>query len=49
MDLLLNLLRYFSFVVADGDYLNDWLTHLPPVMEPSVIEMGKAIATIFGS
>jgi hypothetical protein len=49
MNLLLNLLRYLSYVVVDGDWLNDWLTHMPAGMEPYAIEMGKAVQAIFGS
>ena len=49
MSLLLDLLRYLSYVVVDGDWLNDWLSHLPAGMESYAIEMGKAVAQIFGS
>ena len=49
MAMLLDLIRYFAFVVVDGDYLNDWVTHLPAGMVEPVIEMGKAVAQVFGS
>ena len=29
-------MRYFKHVVKDGDYLNDWLTHLPESMRPAL-------------
>jgi len=48
MDNLLNMIRYFSFIVVEGDWANDWLTHLDIAIQPTVLEMGKAIATLFG-
>lgn len=47
--MLMDLLRYFAAVVIDGDWLNDWLTYLPEAIQPDIIEMGKAIADMFGS
>ena len=49
MQILLDMFRYLAFIVIDGDYLNDWLTHLPVGMQEGMIEVGKAIAIIFGS
>lgn len=45
---LLALVRYIAAVVDDGDYLNDWLTHLPLHWRPVVQELGEALAVIFG-
>ena len=45
---LLSLLRYLAIVITDGDYLNDWLTHLPSDVAPHVMEVGKFIATLIG-
>lgn len=43
---LLNLLRYVAFTLSEGDYLNDWLTHLPAGWQPVVLEIGKQLAEI---
>lgn len=48
MQYLLDLLRYFAWVIVDGDVLNDWLGHLPSGMEPYLVEMGEALVQIFG-
>lgn len=41
---LSSLKEYFVAVVDDGDYLNDWLTHLPDAMRPGVQSFGELIA-----
>ena len=33
--------NYFQIVQEDGDYLNDWLTHLPGVIRPLVQDLGE--------
>ena len=43
---LIDMARYFAIVITDGDWLNDWLTHLPTELAPHVIEVGKFIAGI---
>jgi hypothetical protein len=43
---LLDLFRYFAFVVIDGDYLNDWLTHLDPSIADAAQTIGIFIAGI---
>lgn len=42
---LLNLLRYLAIVITDGDWLNDWLTHLPADIAPAVQTVGQFIAS----
>jgi hypothetical protein len=36
--------KYFEAIQEDGDYLNDWLTHMPKNMREAVRQVGKAIA-----
>jgi TP901 family phage tail tape measure protein len=36
--------QYFLAVVEDGDYLNDWLTHLPEVMQEPTAAIGQFVA-----
>lgn len=38
---VINLGRYVAALVQDGDYLNDWLTHLPASMRPAVETAGR--------
>jgi phage-related minor tail protein len=38
------LTNYFEAIREDGDWLNDWLTHMPKQMSNIVREMGKIIA-----
>lgn len=40
-----SLREYFTAVVDDGDYLNDWLTHLPEAIRPVVQALGWMTAT----
>ena len=47
MDHLINLTRYLAFVVVEGDYLNDWLTHLPSDWRQTVMEIGQIVADFF--
>lgn len=35
---------YFDAIRKDGDYMNDWLTHLPKQFRSDVLAMGKALA-----
>ena len=39
---------YLSEVVADGDPLNDWLTHLPEPIQPAVMALGQLVAAVGG-
>jgi len=43
-DVLVPLSKYILAVVEDGDYLNDWLTHLPEPIQGVVKAIGKVIA-----
>jgi hypothetical protein len=43
---LLILLRYLAFTISEGDWLNDWLTHLPETWRPTLIEIGKQLAQL---
>lgn len=36
---------YLAAVLDDGDYANDWLTHLPRAIRPLVQRAGHALAT----
>jgi TP901 family phage tail tape measure protein len=38
--------RYIGAVLEDGDYLNDWLTHLPEAIQPVVQAFGGLVATL---
>jgi hypothetical protein len=44
--ILIPLARYLAAVLDDGDYLNDWLTHLPVSMAVAVQTLGELIARI---
>ena len=33
--------NYLVAVVTDGDTLNDWLTHIPPALQPVVFQIGE--------
>jgi hypothetical protein len=46
--ILIPLTRYLAAVLDDGDYLNDWLTHLPVSMIAAVQTLGELIARIAG-
>lgn len=45
---LMDLGRYAAAVVQDGDYLNDWLTHLPVGMQGVVETSGQVAGTLMG-
>ena len=38
------LTKYFDAIREDGDWMNDWLTHLPKQYRTMVLEMGKTLA-----
>jgi hypothetical protein len=38
------LLLYFQAILEDGDYENDWLTHLPEAMRTPVWLFGQFVA-----
>jgi len=41
--------QYIQAVLEDGDYLNDWITHLPDSLQPAVIALGQFISIVTGS
>jgi hypothetical protein len=45
---MIDILRYLLVVVVEGDWANDWLTHLDPSIAPTVMEFGKLIAQSIG-
>lgn len=38
--------EYLRLVAADGDYLNDWLTHLPQPVQGAVVALGQVAAAL---
>jgi len=38
--------HYFSHVLTDGDYLNDWLTHMSPEVAEQCIAWGRLIGPV---
>jgi hypothetical protein len=42
----MSLVLYLLAVLEDGDYENDWLTHLPLWLRPLVHTLGQALAPI---
>jgi len=46
---LLSAIRdYVLAILDDGDYLNDWLTHIPASLQPLMLVIGHLIATFGG-
>ena len=37
---------YIGAVLEDGDYLNDWLTHLPESVQPAAEAFGRFVAAV---
>jgi len=48
IDILSSLGKYFMAVFEDGDYFNDWLSHLPDVLQGPVAAIGHFIQIIKG-
>lgn len=46
IDLLNAIYNYFAAIIEDGDYLNDWLTHLPMVVGHIVLQIGMFLADL---
>ncbi|QPW48942.1 phage tail tape measure protein [Bacillus thuringiensis] len=42
------LTKYFNSIFIDGDYLNDWLTHIPESMHDAVKEIGRQMERFEG-
>lgn len=43
---VIELIKYFAFVISEGDWLNDWLTHLPPTIADAAQVIGYWLANI---
>jgi hypothetical protein len=39
--------RYFAHVLTDGDYLNDWLTHMSEPTADVCLRIGQTISPMF--
>ncbi len=39
---------YIGAIMEDGDYLNDWLTHLPESIQPAAEAFGRFVAAVGG-
>jgi hypothetical protein len=42
------LILYVVAILEDGDFQNDWLTHLPPWSADAVATAGQALAVALG-
>ena len=42
------LAKYFNAIIEDGDYMNDWITHLPDSMRESLMKVGKEFSQLEG-
>lgn len=42
------LAKYFNAILQDGDYLNDWITHLPKDMREAVKGVGQEMSQLEG-
>ncbi|MBO1583148.1 carbamoyl-phosphate synthase [Bacillus sp. XF8] len=43
---LVNMSKYLFAIVEDGDYLNDWITHLPKGFQDAALKIGESVAMI---
>lgn len=43
---VMSLGKYLFWTAADGDYFNDWVTHLPESWQGAAMAMGQSIATM---
>ncbi|PWE71516.1 phage tail tape measure protein [Bacillus cereus] len=46
IDILVSLGKYLFWTAADGDYLNDWITHLPKGFQDAAEMIGLAVSKI---
>ncbi|WP_242069228.1 hypothetical protein [Bacillus wiedmannii] len=46
INILISLSKYLFFTAVDGDYLNDWITHLPTGFQNAAELIGKAVSKI---
>ena len=40
-------IMYLLIVLTDGDYLNDWLTHMPADVATYAEVIGRFVSTVF--
>ncbi|MFP3489131.1 hypothetical protein R0K20_16165, partial [Staphylococcus sp. SIMBA_130] len=40
--------KYFNAIIEDGDYMNDWATHLPRSITDQLLDFGKQFAQFEG-
>lgn len=45
-DMLWALLNYFAVCLTDGDYLNDWATHLPHDVAHALVIVGHWLVNL---
>ena len=44
---MFGVVRYFGYCASDGDWLNDWITHVPLPWHEQMIVVGKWMACQF--
>jgi hypothetical protein len=48
MPTIMDVLIYLFYVLMDGDYLNDWYTHVPEAMQQGLVMTGQLLAVLVG-
>ncbi len=41
---LVSMSKYFGYIMVDGDYYNDWITHLPETWQVTVMKIGAQMS-----
>jgi hypothetical protein len=41
--------NYLVAILEDGDYLNDWLSHVPECGQTALVGIGQLLALLIGS
>lgn len=41
---LVSMSKYFGYIMVDGDYYNDWITHLPETWQGTVMKIGAQMS-----
>jgi len=36
---MLALINYLAYAIVEGDFLNDWLTHMPPFLSDLIVNL----------
>jgi hypothetical protein len=44
----MSLILYFAAIMIDGDWMNDWITHLPAMIRPVIMQIGQILAFVVG-